>query len=348
MKTPFPPAFLYPKTTFARMAMILGIETSCDDTCAAILKEEQLLSNVTSTQKGHQGYGGVVPELASRAHQANIVPIVEAALRKSGIRKANLDAIAFTQGPGLLGSLMVGHSFARTLSFALGCKLLAVNHLHGHHLSHFIEPPYPPFPFINLLVSGGHAQVVKVQDPLTYEVLGQTMDDAAGEALDKAAQMLGLPYPGGPAIDQLAKKGNPRAYDFPESNVEGYNFSFSGLKTSLLYFLRDQIKRDPDFIENNKPDLCAGYQEALTNGLLKKVEKAACDHDIRAVGIAGGVAANRMLREKLEQMASKHNWETFMPAMAYCTDNAAMISKVGYYQFQHGLWASQHVTPFSR
>lgn len=330
------------------MTTLLGIETSCDDTCAAVMQDQQLLASVTSTQAAHQAYGGVIPEMASRAHQANIVPVVEAALKKSGIPKTALDGIAFTQGPGLLGSLMVGHSFARTLSLALNCKLLAVNHLHGHHLSHFIESPFPPFPFLNLLVSGGHAQIVRVNGPLAYEVLGQTIDDAAGEALDKGAQMLGLPYPGGPAIDQQARNGDPNAFQFPESNVKGYNFSFSGLKTALLYFLRDQIKREPDFIDRNLADLCASYQGVVIRTLLTKLSNAAHDFGIQSIGIAGGVAANHKLREQLQALAHDNGWQVYMPAMPYCTDNAAMISRVGLAQYLEKQWVSQRITPFSR
>jgi N6-L-threonylcarbamoyladenine synthase len=330
------------------MAILLGIETSCDDTCAAVQNGKDLLGHVKSTQAGHEAYGGVIPELASRAHQANIIPVVEQALKKSGIQKKDLDVIAFTQGPGLLGALMVGHSFARTLSLALNCNLQAVNHLHAHHLSHFVEHPVPSFPFLNLLVSGGHAQIAKINSPLSFEVIGGTIDDAAGEALDKAAQMLGLPYPGGPAIDEQAQYGNPSAFQFPLSNVKGYNFSFSGLKTSLLYFLRDQLKHDPAFIQYNLADLCASYLQAVVSTLLTKLKKAVHDYNIRSVGIAGGVAANQFLRVQLKELAYQHSWEIYAPSMAYCTDNAAMINQVAFHQFQAGQEASQQVTPFSR
>ncbi len=330
------------------MAILLGIETSCDDTCAAIHSGKELLGHVKSTQAGHEEYGGVIPELASRSHQANILPIVEKALVQNGIQKKELDAIAFTQGPGLLGALMVGHCFARSLSLALNCRLVAVNHLHGHHLSHFIEHPVPPFPFLNLLISGGHAQIVKINSPLSYEVIGKTIDDAAGEALDKAAQMLGLPYPGGPAIDEQAQQGNPSAFQFPRSYVKGYDFSFSGLKTSLLYFLRDQIKHDPDFIYHHMADLCASYQQAVVTTLLAKLKKAVQDYNISSVGIAGGVAANQFLRDQLQQLADQYSWEIYAPSMEYCTDNAAMINQVAYYLHQVGEEATQQVTPFSR
>lgn len=333
---------------FAAMLNILGIETSCDDTCAAVQVGKESVSSITSTQEAHQTYGGVIPEMASRAHQANIVHVVDKALKASEIKLSHLNAIAFTQGPGLMGALMVGHSFARTLSLALDLPLLAVNHLHGHHLSHFIEPPYPEFPFLNLLVSGGHAQIVLMHNPTQYEVLGETIDDAAGEALDKAAQMLGLPYPGGPSIDQYAQEGFPQAFYFPRSDLAGYNFSFSGLKTSLLYFLRDQLKDDPFFINNNLSDICASYQQALIDSLLFKLKAASHDYQVKTIGIAGGVAANSLLRKQLETMAYAENWEIKMPAFTYCTDNAAMINQVAYYQYYMGQFASQTVVPFSR
>lgn len=330
------------------MAYYMAIESSCDDTCAAINQDAQLISSITSSQEAHQAYGGVIPEMASRAHQVNIVPVVDRALQHSGIDKRDLDVIAFTQGPGLMGALMVGHSFARTLSLALNTSLIAVNHLHGHHLSHFIEAPVPAFPFLNLLVSGGHAQLVLMHSPLQYEVLGQTIDDAAGEALDKAAQMLGLPYPGGPAIDRQAYKGNPYAFTFPRSDVQGYNFSFSGLKTSLLYFLRDQLKADPHFISRHLSDLCASFQQAVVESLLTKLTAAARAYHIQQVGIAGGVAANTFLRNQLQQLADLENWQTYIPSVSYCTDNAAMINQVAYYQYHAGMLAGQRTVPFSR
>lgn len=330
------------------MPTILGIETSCDDTCAAVNRDQQLLSSITSTQEAHQPYGGVIPELASRAHQANIVPVVDQALTQSEIAKHQLDAIAFTQGPGLMGALMVGHSFGRTLGLALDLPLLAVNHLHGHHLSHLIEDPAPPFPFLNLLVSGGHAQLVLMHSPLSYELIGQTIDDAAGEALDKGAQMLGLSYPGGPAIDHHARAGDPDAFSFPRSDIKGYNFSFSGLKTALLYFLRDQLKQDPHFIPKNIGDLCASYQQAVISSLLVKLKAAARAYGIYAIGVAGGVAANSYLREQLQQMACDEGWQTYIPSISYCTDNAAMINQVACYQYRAGLFADQRVVPFSR
>lgn len=330
------------------MPKFLGIETSCDDTCAAVNRDQQLLSSITSTQEAHQPYGGVIPELASRAHQTNILPVVDQALAQSETAKHQLDAIAFTQGPGLMGALMVGHSFGRTLGLALDLPLLAVNHLHGHHLSHLIEDPVPSFPFLNLLVSGGHAQLVLMHSPLSYEVIGQTIDDAAGEALDKGAQMLGLSYPGGPAIDHYAKAGDPGAFSFPRSEIGGYHFSFSGLKTALLYFLRDQLQQDPHFIPNNIGNLCASYQQAVVSSLLVKLKAAARAYGIYAIGVAGGVAANSYLRAQLQQMAYEENWQTYIPSVSYCTDNAAMINQVAYYQYQAGLFADQQVVPFSR
>jgi len=334
-----------------KRAIILGIESSCDDTSAAILIDGAVLSNVVAGQAVHEAYGGVVPELASRAHQQNIIPVVEAAITEAKISKKDISAIAFTRGPGLLGSLIVGTSFAKSLAMALQIPLVEVNHMHGHVLAHFIknsEGRYPNFPFICLTVSGGHTQIVLVKDVFDMTVLGQTIDDAAGEAFDKAAKIMSLPYPGGPLIDKYAKTGNPKAFPFPISNLEGYNFSFSGLKTSLLYFLKKQIAANPKFISENLHDICASYQHAIIKALFKKLVMAARSYDINQIAIAGGVSANSLLRSELIRIGKQEKWSTFIPSFEYCTDNAGMIAIAGYYKFLKNDFVGQDITPNAR
>lgn len=330
------------------MVKLLGLETSCDETSAATNQDEHLANNVTTTQVEHAGYGGVVPELASRAHQQNMVPVIEEAFNGADFDKKNLDAVAYTQGPGLIGALLVGNAFAKGISLSYDIPLIAVNHLHAHHLSHFIENPGPDFPFLNLLVSGGHTQIVLVKDPLNYEILGQTIDDAAGEALDKGGKILSLPYPGGPAIDQYAQKGDPGAFHFPVPNIKGYDFSFSGLKTSLLYFIRDSLKENNSFVEQHIANICAAYQDCIMRFLTQKLEQAAKDKGIKQIGIAGGVAANSTLRNHVDHLASKNNWQFYIPDHTYCTDNAAMINQVAYHKYEKGLFADLQSIPFAR
>ena len=332
------------------MSTILAIESSCDDTSAAVLCDDRLLSNVIASQKVHEQYGGVVPELASRAHQQNIIPVVDAAIRQAGIDKGEIDAIGFTRGPGLLGSLLVGVSFAKSFATALGKPLIEVNHLQAHVLSHFIDrgEPKPQFPFICLLVSGGHTQILLLKDYFDIECLGTTIDDAAGEAIDKAAKIMDLGYPGGPVIDRLAKEGNPDAFHFATPHIEGYNYSFSGIKTSFLYFLRDRLKEDPDFIEKHKADLCASIQKTIVSFLLKKAERAALDHHVRQVAIAGGVSANSFLRSELQRICQKHHWQAFIPPFQFCTDNAAMVGIAAYYKYLKGDFADISLPPYTR
>ncbi len=330
------------------MTKILGLETSCDETSAAINSEQNLISHITATQTAHENYGGVVPELASRAHQKNIVPVVDETFVGASIQKTTLDAVAYTQGPGLIGALLVGNAFAKGFSLAYDIPIIEVNHLHAHHLSHFIDPPKPEFPFLNLLVSGGHTQVVLVKDYLTYEVLGQTIDDAAGEALDKAGKILGLPYPAGPFIDKYALNGDPDAYHFPIPGIKNYDFSFSGLKTSLLYFVRDHLKSNDHFIQDNIENICAAYQSSIITFLMQKLEKAAHEKGIKKVGISGGVAANQALRSELETMAGKNGWEVYIPDQAYCMDNAAMINQVAFRKYEKGLFGNLESVPFAR
>ena len=332
---------------------ILGIESSCDDTSAAVLRDELLLSNVMASQEVHRRYGGVIPELASRAHQQNILPVVSEALKQAGVTLADIDAVAFTRGPGLLGSLLVGTSFTKGLSVAADIPIIEVNHLQGHILSHFVQVPgrdnrCPSFPFLCLLVSGGHTQIVRVDDPLHFEILGHTIDDAVGEAFDKCAKLMGLGYPGGPVIDRLAKEGNPKRFRFAKPNIPGLDYSFSGIKTSLLYFLRDQIAEDPDFMENNKADLCASFQQDLIDILLKKLVLAARQTGIRQVAIAGGVSANSGLRGRIEEEGRRRGWTTFLPELRFTTDNAAMIAITGYYKFLAGQFAPIDIAPLSR
>ncbi|MBP5342138.1 MAG: tRNA (adenosine(37)-N6)-threonylcarbamoyltransferase complex transferase subunit TsaD [Bacteroidales bacterium] len=332
------------------MAIILAIESSCDDTSAAVLRDDHLLSNVIASQKVHEQYGGVVPELASRAHQQNIIPVVDAAIRQAGIDKSEIDAVGFTRGPGLLGSLLVGVSFAKSFATALGKPLIEVNHLQAHVLSHFIDrgEPKPQFPFICLLVSGGHTQILLLKDYFDIECLGTTIDDAAGEAIDKAAKIMDLGYPGGPVIDRLAKEGNPDAYTFATPHIAGYDYSFSGIKTSFLYFLRDRLKEDPEFIEHHKADLCASIQKTIVSFLLKKTERAALDHRIRQIAIAGGVSANSFLRSELQRICQKHHWQAFIPPFQFCTDNAAMVGIAAYFKYLKGEFADISLPPYTR
>lgn len=315
---------------------ILGIESSCDDTSAAVCCNRKILANVTANQKIHAQYGGVVPELASRAHQQNIVPVIHAALKEANIEPQQLSAIAFTSGPGLLGSLLVGTSFAKSMALALELPLIEVNHMQAHILAHLIEQgnaPTPEFPFLCLTVSGGHTQIVRVDSPYEMTILGETLDDAAGEAFDKAAKIMGLPYPGGPLIDQHASEGNAHAFRFSESNMAGYNFSFSGLKTNFLYFLQKEMKQNSGFIKENLNDLCASLQQAILNMLFNKLEKAAADCGIKQIAIAGGVSANSALRRALKEREQSLGWKTFIPEFQYCTDNGGMIAITGYYKF---------------
>jgi len=332
---------------------ILGIESSCDDTSAAVLRNEVLLSNVTSSQAVHQSYGGVVPELASRAHQQNIVPVVDQALKKAGIVKEQLSAVAFTRGPGLMGSLLVGVSFAKGFARALGIPLVDVNHLQGHVLAHFIQEPdmqnaIPPFPFLCLLVSGGNSQIVKVNAYNDIEVLGQTIDDAAGEAIDKCSKVMGLGYPGGPIIDKLARQGNPAAFKFAEPHIPGLDYSFSGLKTSFLYSLQKWVKDDPNFIENHKEDLAASLEFTIVDILMKKLRLAVKQTGITHVAVAGGVSANSGLRNAFHEAAEKEGWTIYIPRFSYTTDNAAMIGITGYFKYLDKVFCSIDKPAFSK
>lgn len=333
--------------------IILGIESSCDDTSAAVLKNEYLVSSLIASQSVHAQWGGVVPELASRAHQANIVPVVDTALKNAGVTADQIDAIAYTIGPGLLGSLLVGTSFAKGLSVSTGKPLVQVNHLHGHILSPFIrqydkENRSPHFPFLTLLVSGGHTQIVKVNSFYDFQIIGTTIDDAVGEAFDKCSKMMGLGYPGGPIIDKLAKEGDPGKFKFNLPKVDGYNYSFSGIKTSLLYFLRDKLAENENFIEENKADICASFQKALIDILLKKLILAAKETGIKEVSIGGGVSANSALRERIAEEGKKRGWTTFIPEFKFTTDNAAMIAITGYYRFLKGEFGELTATSVTR
>ena len=355
--------------------IILAIESSCDDTSAAVIRDGLLLSNVTASQGVHEEFGGVVPELASRAHQLNIVPVVDAALKRAGVTADQLSAIAFTRGPGLLGSLLVGTSFAKGLALAQDIPLVEVNHLQAHILAHFIEEkgeklraPHdtsvvgdpakakgtdtgnrgPSFPFLCLLVSGGNSQIVLVKDHYTMEIIGQTIDDAAGEAFDKCAKIMGLPYPGGPWIDRLAKEGNAEAFQFSKPHIPEYNYSFSGLKTSFLYFLRDQLKENPDFIEEHKADLCASLQKTIIDILINKLKQAAKDMGIKEIAVAGGVSANSGLRDALLDLGKRHHWKVHIPPFAYTTDNAAMVAQAGYYKYLKGEFCPVDAAPYAK
>lgn len=340
--------------------IILAIESSCDDTSAAVIKDGLLMSNVTASQGVHEEFGGVVPELASRAHQLNIVPVVDAALRRANVTADQLSAIAFTRGPGLLGSLLVGTSFAKGLALSQNIPLVEVNHLQAHILAHFIETigdrqlamgngeKAPNFPFLCLLVSGGNSQIVLVKDHYTMEIIGQTIDDAAGEAFDKCAKIMGLPYPGGPWIDRLAKEGNAEAFQFAKPHIPEYNYSFSGLKTSFLYFLRDQLKENPDFIEENKADLCASLQKTIIDILINKLKKAAKDLGVKEIAVAGGVSANSGLRNALIDLGRRHRWKVHIPPFAYTTDNAAMVAQAGYYKYLKGEFCPVDAAPYAK
>lgn len=331
---------------------ILAIESSCDDTSAAVFRNDRLLSNEVATQAIHKKYGGVVPELASRAHQKNIVPVVDIALKNAGVNRSQIGAVAFTRGPGLLGSLLVGVSFAKSFALARNIPLLEVNHMQAHILAHFIkdedEKEAPEFPFLCLTVSGGHTQIVKVNSHLDMELIGHTIDDAAGEAFDKGAKILGLPYPGGPHVDKRAKEGDPEKFAFTIPNVPGLNFSFSGLKTSLLYFIRNNEKENPNFLEENLNDICASYQQAIVTFLLQKLKRAARETGVKNICLAGGVSANSNLRNQLTELGEEQGWKVFIPRFEYCTDNAAMIGIAGYYKFLNGEFASQKITPAAR
>lgn len=333
--------------------ILLAIESSCDDTSAALLKDGVLLSNIMASQEVHKKYGGVVPELASRAHQQNILPVVEGALKEAGYNITQVDVIAYTRGPGLLGSLIVGSSFAKGLSLALNKPLVDVNHLQGHLLSPFIVEPnqqkrVPQFPYLSLLVSGGHTQIVLVNSPLEYEVLGKTIDDAAGEAFDKCAKLLNLGYPGGPVVDKYAKEGNPLKYKFAKPVVGELDFSFSGLKTSLLYFLRDQTKENQNFISENIYDICASFQYTVVDILVDKLARAAKKTGVKEITLSGGVSANSLLRKKVEERGAKLNWNTYLPDFKFTTDNAAMIGIAGYYRYLAGYSATHDLSPASR
>lgn len=321
--------------------VILGIESSCDDTSAAVIRNGELLSNVVASQGVHEEYGGVVPELASRAHQQNIVPVVDTALKRAGVERSQLSAVAFTRGPGLMGSLLVGTSFAKGFARSLDLPMIEVNHLQGHILAHFIKQPgeeieVPQFPFLCLLVSGGNSQIVRVDSFSKMEIIGQTIDDAAGEAMDKCSKVMGFGYPGGPIIDKYARQGNPKAFTFSKPNIPGYDYSFSGLKTSFLYNLRDWVKDDPDFIEQHKEDLCASLERTIVEILMKKLKQAAKDTGIKQVAVAGGVSANTGLRNAFLDYSKRFGWKVFIPRFSYTTDNAAMIAVAGHYKYLAG------------
>lgn len=332
--------------------LILGIESSCDETSAAVIEDTKILANIIAGQEVHKNYGGVVPELASRAHQQNIIPVIHQALRKAKIEKKQLDAVAFTRGPGLLGSLLVGTSFAKSFSMAMGIPIIEVDHLKAHILAHFITEkstdPVPSFPFLCLTVSGGHTQIVRVDDPYTFTILGQTIDDAAGEAFDKAAKILGLPYPGGPIIDKLAKEGDAHAFEFPKPRMNEYDYSFSGLKTSFLYQVRDGLKADPDFIQKEHANLASSIQRIIIETLLDKFILAARDTGIKDLALAGGVSANSGLRAALQEAGEEHGWNIFIPKFEFTTDNAAMIAIAGYYKYLRKEFSSQDIAPYAR
>ncbi|QIA08290.1 tRNA (adenosine(37)-N6)-threonylcarbamoyltransferase complex transferase subunit TsaD [Draconibacterium halophilum] len=333
--------------------IIMGIESSCDDTSAAIIRDGEILSNVVASQKVHEDYGGVVPELASRAHQQNIIPVVDLAIKRANIRRHEISAVAFTRGPGLLGSLLVGTSFAKGFSLAAKIPLIEVNHLQGHVLALFIkengvELKAPNFPFLCLLVSGGNSQIILVRDYLDMEVIGQTIDDAAGEAFDKCAKVMGLPYPGGPHVDRLAKEGDPNRFEFSRPRIAGLDYSFSGLKTNFLYFLRDNLKENENFVEENMADLCASLQHTIIEILLSKLKRAAKETGINEITVAGGVSANSGLRNALQENAKKHRWNLIIPKFEYTMDNAAMIAITGYYKYLNKEFTGQDAVPFAR
>lgn len=334
-----------------QLKYILAIESSCDDTGAAVLCNDKVLSNVVAKQEIHELYGGVIPELASRAHQQNIVPVVAIALQKAGIQKTDLSAIAFTQGPGLMGSLLVGGSFAKSLSMALNIPLIAVNHMHAHILAHFIDEEgfdKPTFPFLAMTISGGHTQIVRVNSFVDMEILGETTDDAVGEAYDKTAKILGFPYPGGPLIDKHAQNGNPKAYTFTKPKVDGLNFSFSGLKTQILYFIQKEVQKNPDFVKENIDDICASVQNIIIKILMDKMKLAVEQTGITQIAIGGGVSANSGIRKALKETETKYGWKTFIPKFEYTTDNAAMIGIVGYHKFRLGIFSDDEVVSKAR
>lgn len=335
------------------MITILGIESSCDDTSAAVIRDGVILSNVIAGQAVHERYGGVVPELASRAHQQNIIPVVHDALKQAGITKEEISAVAFTRGPGLLGSLLVGTSFAKGFSSALNIPMIEINHLQAHVLAHFIKEDendtnQPDFPFLCLLVSGGNSQIILVKSYDDMEIVGQTIDDAAGEAFDKCAKVMGLGYPGGPVVDRLAKLGNPDRFKFNKPHIAGYDYSFSGLKTSFLYFLRDELKKEPDFIEKNKEDLCASLQKTIIDILMDKLYRASKELEIKEVAVAGGVSANSGLRAAFEEYSRRYGWKIHIPKFAYTTDNAAMVAISGYYKYLDNEFCTPDVVPYAR
>jgi N6-L-threonylcarbamoyladenine synthase len=330
------------------VSIILAIESSCDETSVAVCNNGKITSNVIANQTIHQNYGGVIPELASRVHQQNIVPVVHQALVDANVDKKDINAIAFTQGPGLLGALLVGVSFAKSFALGLNLPLIAVNHMHAHILAHFIDNPKPTFPFLCLTVSGGHTQIVLVKDYFDMDVIGETLDDAAGEAFDKTAKILNLPYPGGPLIDKHAQLGNPQAYKFPVPQIKELDFSFSGFKTAILYFIRDNVKENPSFIEENLNDICASVQHSIVQILLSKLKKAALQYGINEIAIAGGVSANSGLRSALKNLEEELGWKTYIPQFLYCTDNAAMIAMAGHYKFLNKDFVGQDVAPLSR
>jgi len=332
---------------------ILGIESSCDDTSASVLRDGVIHSNIIATQTVHMAYGGVVPELASRAHQQNIIPVVDQALKKANVTADEIDAVAFTRGPGLLGSLMVGTSFAKGFALAKNIPLIEVNHLQAHILAHFIDDlkntyDHPGFPFIALLVSGGNSQIIVVKDHMEMEVIGETIDDAAGEAFDKCAKVMGIPYPGGPIIDKNAKEGNPLAFEFSRPKIQGLNYSFSGLKTSFLYFIRDRVKENPNFIQENMNDLCASIQYTIVDVLMNKVKRAVRETGIKEVAIAGGVSANSGLQNALKEAATKFGWKVYIPQLGYSLDNAAMVAITGYFKYLKNDFVEQDTAPFAR
>ncbi|WNB17235.1 tRNA (adenosine(37)-N6)-threonylcarbamoyltransferase complex transferase subunit TsaD [Marivirga arenosa] len=327
---------------------ILAIESSCDETSASVIQNGNVINNIIATQSVHEKYGGVVPELASRAHQQNIVPVVEQALSAANISKKDLNAVAFTQGPGLLGALLVGSSFAKSLSSALKIPLIGVNHMQAHILAHFIEDPKPSFPFLCLTVSGGHTQIVKVNDYLDMEILGETKDDAVGEAFDKIAKIIGLPYPGGPMIDKHAKNGDPEKFKFPETEMPGFNYSFSGIKTAVLYFLQNNSQKDKDFVKNNLDDICASVQHRLITTLLQKLKKASKHTGIKEIAIAGGVSANSYLREVLAKTGEELKWNTYIPKFEFCTDNAGMIAMTAHFKYQNQEFLDMNAAPIPR
>jgi len=340
----------YSRHTFKEPATvnILAVESSCDDTSAAVIQNGKILSNIVASQSVHEKYGGVVPELASRAHQQNIVPVIHQALSEANIAKSMLTAVAFTRGPGLLGSLLVGASFIKSMAYALDLPLLGVDHMQAHILAHFIDDPQPQFPFICLTVSGGHTQIVKVNSHLDMEVLGETQDDAVGEAFDKCAKLMGLPYPGGPYIDQLAQAGNSERFSFPATRMPDLHYSFSGIKTAFLNFLKKNERMSPDFIEENKADIAASLQTTLIQMLLEKLRMVAQETGIKEIAIAGGVSANKGLRNALKEEAEKYDWNVYLPKMEYCTDNAAMIAMTAYYQYQAGKFLDLRADPDAR